>query len=413
MNPPVAYLARCQNLPKGHKSRPLRAKGKAMFALTDCAIFTGEQLLEQHALIIEGARIHAVLPQAQLNPDLEQYSQAGTLVSAGFIDLQLNGCGGVMFNSDISTATLEHMQRTNLLSGTTSFLPTLITSSDADMRQAVAVTADFMAQHTHQVLGLHLEGPYLNVARKGIHPAAQVRALDALMLDFLCRHASVIATLTLAPECHEAHSLRQLSAAGIKLAIGHSGASFEQAWDSFNNGVSFATHLYNAMTPTSNGRTPGVVGAVFDHPSIAAGIIADGIHVHEANIRLAHQVLGERLCLVTDATAAANAPDSLEEFDFCGTRVLIKEGQCLDEHGTLGGSALTMIEGVRYLINTVGLSVAEALRMASFNPALALGKTNDLGSIAPGKVANLVLLSPELEVVNTLVNGRFTHTNSL
>lgn len=383
-----------------------------MFALTDCHIFTGEQWLAQHAVLIEHGRITALVPQAELGAHVRQYSQAGALLCAGFIDLQLNGCGGVMFNGAINSDTLAHMQRTNLASGTTSFLPTLITSSDADMRQAVRVTRDFMALHDHQVLGLHLEGPYLNVARKGIHPAPQVRTLDAEMLDFLCQQAEVIAKLTLAPECQSPAHIRQLVEAGILVAIGHTAATYEQANTAFAAGIRFATHLYNAMTPTLNGRTPGVVGAIYDNDTVFAGIIADGFHVHAANIRLAHKVLGNRLCLVTDATAAAGAPASLSEFDFCGTRVLIKDGQCVDEQGTLGGSALTMIAGVRYLVNTVGLPLSDALCMASLNPAKAIGREHDLGSISQGKVANLVLLSPELEVVNTLVNGEFTSQHS-
>lgn len=378
-----------------------------MFALTACRIFTGKGWLEQHALLINNGRIQALVPEAELDARLVQYPQAGAMLCAGFIDLQLNGCGGVMFNTDISTTTLSHMQRTNLASGTTSFLPTLITSPDTDMHTALRVTRDFMAEHAHQVLGLHLEGPYLNVARKGIHPAAQVRPLDSDMLDCLCQQADVLVKVTLAPECHAPEQIRKLVAAGINVAIGHTAANYEQAVAGFAAGIGFATHLYNAMTPTTNGRTPGVVGAIYDNPRIYAGIIADGFHVHPANIRLAHKVMGKRLCLVTDATAAAGAPASLTEFDFCGTRVLIKDGQCVDEQGTLGGSALTMIEGVRYLVNTVGLSLSEALCMASINPAQAIGHDQDLGSIDVGKVANLVILSDQLTVLNTLVNGQF------
>lgn len=380
-----------------------------MFALTECRIFTGEAWLEQQAIIIHNGRIQALLPETTLDPALPRIPLQGALISAGFIDLQLNGCAGVMFNSDISTATLAHMQRTNLASGTTSYLPTLITSPDADIRAALSVTREYMQAHAHQVLGLHLEGPYLNVARKGIHPATQVRTLDPDMLDFLCQQSDVLTKITLAPECHSPLHIHQLVAAGIKVAIGHTAASFEQARASFAAGISFATHLYNAMTPTANGRTPGVVGAIYDNDTIYAGIIADGFHVHEANIRLAHNVLGQRLCLVTDATAAAGAPASLTEFDFCGTTVRIKDGQCVDEQGTLGGSALTMIEGVRYLVNTVGLSLDDALRMASLNPAKAIGREQDLGAIAVGKVANLVILSEQLLVLNTVVNGQLTH----
>ncbi|WP_417616150.1 N-acetylglucosamine-6-phosphate deacetylase [Oceanisphaera sp.] len=379
-----------------------------MFALTDCQIFTGEQWLLDHAVVIDHGRISAVIPRGSLAPELPSHDLNGALLSAGFIDLQLNGCGGVMFNGDISEATLATMQRTSLASGTTSFLPTLITSPDADMRQAVAVTHAYMAKHANQVLGLHLEGPYTNLKRKGIHPARQIRPLDEPMLDFLCRHGDVIAKMTLAPECNQPEHIARLKAAGIMVALGHTAASYDEAMQGIAAGIGFATHLYNAMTPTGNGREPGVVGAVYDSPDIYAGIIVDGVHVHDANVRLAHKVLGSRLCLVTDATAAAGAGPELTQFDFCGTRVLVRDGQCLDEHGTLGGSSLTMVAGVRNLVERIGLPLAEALRMASLYPARAMGKDQDLGSISVGKVANLVVLNEDLSVKNTLVNGQFT-----
>lgn len=379
-----------------------------MFALTHCTLFDGEHLLERQAVVIKQDRIVAIQPEATLGAELPRHSLNGALLSAGFIDLQLNGCGGVMFNNDISTQTLDTMHRTNLRSGTTSFLPTLITSPDQDMQQAVAVTRNYMARHRHQVLGLHLEGPYTNLERKGIHPAAQIRPLDESMLEFLCRHAAVIAKITLAPECNHPAHIRRLKAAGILVAMGHTAASYDEAMAGFNAGVGFATHLYNAMTPTLNGRSPGAVGAVFDSETVYAGIIVDGVHVHDANVRLAHKVLGPRLCLVTDATAAAGAGPELTRFDFCGTPVLVRDGRCVDEHGTLGGSALTMIAGVKNLVERVGLPLEEALRMASLYPARALGLDHELGAIAVGKVANLVVLSRQLDVKATLVNGRFS-----
>ncbi|MGB5856064.1 MAG: N-acetylglucosamine-6-phosphate deacetylase [Oceanisphaera sp.] len=379
-----------------------------MFALTECRIFNGEQWLDDHGVIIANGRISALVPRAAITPEITCHDLGGALLSAGFIDLQLNGCGGVMFNGDISTTTLATMHRTNLASGTTSFLPTLITSPDADMRKAVAATQDYMATHSNQVLGLHLEGPYTNLKRKGIHPAKLIRALDDTMLAFLCQHADVITKVTLAPECHHPSHIQTLTAAGIIVAMGHTAATYGEAMQGIAAGVGFATHLYNAMTPTSNGREPGVVGAVFDSPKLYAGIIVDGVHVHDANVRLAHKILGSRLCLVTDATAAAGAPTDFDQFDFCGTTVWVRDGQCVDEHGTLGGSSLTMIAGVRNLV-ALGIELKEALRMASLYPARAIGQDQDLGSITVGKVANLVVLSEELTVQATLVNGQFTN----
>ena len=161
------------------------------------------------------------------------------------------------------------------------------------------------------------------------------------------------------------------------------------------------------MTPTHNGREPGVVGAVYDRPETYAGIIVDGQHVHPANVRLAHQILGERLCLVTDATAAAGAPDGISRFDFCGTPVFCRQGRCQDQNGTLGGSALTMIEGVKNLVQMVGLPLTEALRMASLYPARAIGRANQLGSIAVGKIANLVVFDENYRVTATLEQGTY------
>ncbi len=377
-----------------------------MFALTHCHIFNGKTWLNHHALVIEDNKISAILPIDQLASAIPQHNLQGAKVSAGFIDLQLNGCGGVMFNNDISLQTLQTMHDTNLKSGTTSFLPTLISSPDQDMQRAIHVTRQYMAQHTHQVLGLHLEGPYTNVKRKGIHPENQIRALEDTMVTLLCDNADVICKITLAPECNQRTVIQRLKTAGIIVSLGHTGATYDETNAGIEAGITFATHLYNAMTPTLNGREPGVVGAIYDHPSIYAGIIVDGFHVHYANVRLAHRVLGERLCLVTDATAAANAPADLSEFDFCGTTVYIKNGRCLDAKGTLGGSALTMIEGIRNLVEHVGISLESALNMASLYPARAIGVDDKLGSIAINKIANLVIFDDHYDVQGTVINGK-------
>ncbi|HHQ4805611.1 TPA: N-acetylglucosamine-6-phosphate deacetylase, partial [Aeromonas veronii] len=304
--------------------------------------------------------------------------------------------------------TLATMQAANLKSGTTSFLPTLITSPDADMKQAVAVTRDYMAAHPNEVLGVHLEGPYTNLKRKGIHPAAQIRQPADEMIDFFCANADAITKITLAPERNEPAHIRRLVEAGILVSAGHTAASYDQAMAGFDNGIRFATHLYNAMTPTINGREPGVVGAIYDRKDVYAGIIVDGHHVHWANVRLAHKALGERLVLVTDATAAAGAPEGFEKFDFCGTTVFLRDGQCVDENGTLGGSSLTMIEGVENLVKQVGLPLDEALRMASLYPARAIGWDSRLGSIQVGKVANLTVFDQDFTVRGTVVNGHYT-----
>ncbi|MGL4207203.1 MAG: N-acetylglucosamine-6-phosphate deacetylase [Aeromonadaceae bacterium] len=382
-------------------------EAKNLLALINGTIHTQDGVLHDHAVLIQDERIAALLPRQACPAEIPSYDLGGAHLSAGFIDLQLNGCGGVMFNQAPTVTTLEKMQEANLRSGTTSFLPTLITASDEEMRAAIATTRDYMQRHRHQVLGLHLEGPYTNPRRKGIHPQSLIRTPSPEMIDYLCDAAPWIAKITLAPETNQASHLRRLSQAGILVSIGHSAATYDEAMSGFDAGIRFATHLYNAMTPTLNGREPGVVGAIYDREDIYAGIIVDGHHVHPANVRLAHKMLGERLCLVTDATAPAGAAQGFDHFDFCGATVFYRDGQCIDANGTLGGSALTMIEGVRNLVELVGLPLDEALRMASLYPSRAIGMESELGSITPGKIANLVVFDDHYRVHATLVNGHY------
>lgn len=375
-----------------------------MYALINCKIYTGRERLIDHAVIVNDNIINAVCPIDQLPTAIKTIDLQGANLCPGFIDLQLNGCGGVMFNDQISAATIEIMHQANLKSGCTSFLPTLITSSDQDIQQAITAQREYQNQHPHQSLGLHLEGPYLNVMKKGIHSADFIRQSDQAMIDFICQNSDVVTKVTLAPENNNLHHIEQLVEAGIIVAIGHSNATYHQAREGFSAGISFATHLFNAMTP-STGREPGVVGAIYDTPDVYAGIIADGFHVDYANIRIAHKIKGDKLVLVTDATAPAGA--EMDYFIFVGKKVYYRNGKCVDENGTLGGSALTMIEAVQNTVEHVGIALDEALRMASLYPAKAIGLDKQLGRIKPGYVANLTAFDHEFKVKAIVINGQY------
>lgn len=307
-----------------------------------------------------------------------------------------------MFNDEINADTLQTMQAANQKSGCTSYLPTLITSSDEDMRAAITAQREFEAQYANQSLGLHLEGPYLNLARKGIHTESYIRQSDDDMVDFICDNADVVAKVTLAPEQNNPEHVKKLAEAGIVVSIGHTNATYQEAREGFANGITFATHLFNAMTPMT-GREPGVVGAIYDTPEVYAGIIADGFHVDYANIRIAQRIKGEKLVLVTDATAPAGA--EMTEFNFVGKTVYVKDGKCVGADGTLGGSALTMIEAVENCVKHVGISLDETLRMASLYPAKAIGIDHKLGRIKSGMIANLAIFDSNFKVLNTVVNG--------
>lgn len=372
-----------------------------MYALTNCKIYTTDAVLVGHAAIIKNNKIDSVIPIAELSSRIEKIDLMGDNLAPGFIDLQLNGCGGVMFNNEITEKTLATMQSTNLKSGCTSYLPTLITSSDQDMRTALKVTRDYMNKKPNEVLGLHLEGPYLSLEKKGIHRPEYIRKPDITMLDLICQNADIVSKVTLAPEKNSLEVIQRLSKAGIVVAIGHSNATYAQATAAIENGATFATHLFNAMTPMT-GREAGVIGAVYDK-NIYAGIIVDGFHVAYENVRISKKIMGEKLILVTDATAPAGA--DIDSFDFVGTRVYYKDGKCFAADGTLGGSALTMIEAIEKSVKFVGIELAEAIRMATLYPARAISVANKIGSIKAGKIANLTVFSKDYKVTGTVVNG--------
>jgi len=376
-----------------------------MYALTQGRIYTGHEILDDHAVVIADGLIERVCPLAELPAGIATRDVKGAIIAPGFIDVQLNGCGGVQFNDDInaiSVETLNIMQRANEKSGCTSFLPTLITSSDELMTRAVEVMRAYLAQNAHQALGLHLEGPWLSVAKKGTHDPALIRQPDPALVNFLCENADVITKVTLAPEVAGSEVIRQLQAAGIIVSAGHSHATYQEAKNGITAGISFATHLYNAM-PTLTGREPGLIGALFDSPDVYCGIIADGLHVHYANVRNAKRIKGDKLVLVTDATAPAGA--TIDQFIFAGKTIYYRNGLCVDENGTLSGSALTMIEAVENCVEHAGISLDETLRMATLYPARAMGVDKQLGSVEAGKVANLTVFTRDYKIIQTIVNG--------
>ncbi|KFK95161.1 MULTISPECIES: N-acetylglucosamine-6-phosphate deacetylase [unclassified Serratia (in: enterobacteria)] len=376
-----------------------------MFALTQCRIFTGHDVLDDHAVVIADGLIERVCPLAELPAGIETRDLGGAILAPGFIDVQLNGCGGVQFNDSleaISEKTLEIMQRANEKSGCTSYLPTLITCSDDFMKHGINVMRAYLKNNPNQALGLHLEGPYLSLLKKGTHNPAFIRQPTSEMIDYLCANADVITKVTLAPEMVEPHFIEQLVHAGIVVSAGHSNATYAESRVGFAAGISFATHLYNAM-PYITGREPGLTGAIFDTPEVYTGIIADGHHVAWASIRNAKRAKGDKLVLVTDATAPAGA--EIDQFIFAGKTIYYRDGLCVDENGTLSGSALTMIEAVQNSVEHVGIALDEALRMATLYPARAIGVAQRLGTIEAGKVANLTAFTRDYKITTTFVNG--------
>ena len=375
-----------------------------MYALSNAVVFDGKELLTGYSVIVDKQHIISVIADTLVSPQIDVIDLNGATLCPGFIDLQLNGCGGVMLNGDFTTVNLELMHQTNLASGTTHFMPTLITTNDEEMEQAVAISRAHQQQSASGNLGLHLEGPYLSAEKKGIHSEQLIRRLNKQRLQFLLNNSDAISKVTLAPENVELATISALKEAGILVSLGHTNASYQQATAAINAGAGFATHLFNAMSPMT-GREPGVVGAIFDN-NLYAGIIVDGHHVAAPNVRLAQRLLQQKLCLVTDATAAAGA--DIDSFDFVGRKISVQDGICVGDDGTLGGSALTMIEAVKNCVQSVGFSLRDSLRMASLYPATAISMEQQLGSIKSGHRANLTAFDKDFNVTLSISDGHLT-----
>lgn len=374
------------------------------FALTGARIFTGETFLDGHAVVIEGARILRVVPEAEIGP-AERRDLGGGLLAPGFIDVQVNGGGGALLNDNPSIETVKTIATSHRRFGTVGMLPTVITDAPQVIARAVASVARAMAEGVPGVLGIHIEGPYLDVARKGAHAARFIRAMEEADADAIAGFAMYCPVmLTLAPNRVTPALIRRLTQAGVLVSLGHSDASYAEARQALDAGARSITHLYNAMSQMT-GREPGLVGAALEDRDCYVGIIADGHHVHDAALKAAFAARPEsRMMLITDAMpTAAGGPDS---FELQGRRVTRSNGRLSLEDGTLAGSDLTMDAALRHCVERLGLELGAVLRMASLSPASFLRCAHERGRIAPGYLASLVLLGDTLHVTQTWIDGQ-------
>jgi len=369
-------------------------------ALVNARVLFGEELRDGLAVLIEGGRIAAVLDGD--DPRIGGASTTdlgGNLLLPGFIDCQVNGGGGVLFNDAPTVGTIRRIGAAHRRFGTTGFLPTLISDDSERMRAAIAAVDEAIATGVPGVLGIHLEGPYIAPARRGAHDAAKFRALDDDELELVCSLRNGVTVLTLAPEQVSSQQVRALVARGVIVCAGHTAATYAQARSALDAGARGFTHLYNAMSPLQ-GREPGVVGAALEDAASWCGIIVDGHHVHPAALRIALAAKPRgKLMLVTDAMPPVGA-DS-DTYTLAGAIVTCRDGRCETADGVLAGSALDMARAVRNTVDALGVPLAEAARMAATYPADFLGIADQRGRIAAGLRAELVELTPALEVVRT------------
>ncbi|PQJ62476.1 N-acetylglucosamine-6-phosphate deacetylase [Photobacterium angustum] len=374
-----------------------------MIAIINVNVFDGQTTLNNQAIFVKDDVIQRIIPMADVNQsELPEtvVDGKGSLASAGFIDLQINGCGGVLLNTAISSKTLEIMNETNLKSGTTQFLPTFITSDGASLVEVLEMVEATEQPEQQGILGLHIEGPFISVEKKGAHREEFIRELDEKTAHYLADNADKICVLTVAPENTSQKVIDIVREAGITVSLGHTNATYDQVNE--KSGLEMATHLYNAMTPLGS-REPGVVGYIFDKKP-HAGIIVDGIHASYPSVRIAHDIMGEQLFMVTDAVAPAGT--DMTEFDMAGLKAYVKDGKCFYADGTIAGAAVTMIQGLNNLINHVGLSREEALRMATLYPAKAIKIENEYGKLKEGYKANITLLSDDNQVKHVFQMGK-------
>ncbi|MDI9238016.1 N-acetylglucosamine-6-phosphate deacetylase [Lysobacter sp. LF1] len=372
-------------------------------AFTNGRILTDRGFETDLSVIVEDGHLVAVLPGPPPK-DVKVVNLAGRYLVPGFIDTQVNGGGDVLFNDEPTVDGLRRIAQAHRRFGTTGLLPTLISDDVSVMCRAVAATREAIAQQVPGVLGLHLEGPYLNAARKGVHDPSKFHTPDGAELDVVSALGPDGVTLmTLAPERFDAATLRALVERGVIVAAGHTAATYEQLRDGFAAGITGVTHLFNAMTPM-NSREPGAVGAALENEDAWCGLIVDGYHVHDATLRVAIAARPRgKMMLVTDAMPPVGG--EREDFELYGVTMTCRDGQCTTADGTLAGSALDMATAVRNTVHRLGLPLDEACRMASQYPADFVGLGGELGRIAPGYRADLVVLDTDLQVHGTWIAG--------
>lgn len=350
-------------------------------------IFTGTDWLPDHSIITENELIVDVLPVVSLSPDtvVTKHSQ---IIAPAFIDVQIYGAAGKLFATYPTTGSLQKLYEHCVAGGTHYFLPTAATNTIEVFYKCIDAIKSYWDQNGKGVLGLHIEGPWINKLKRGAHIKSLIHSptLDEVK-ELLAYGKEVIKMITLAPEVCSKEVIDLILSNDIIISAGHSNANFDEGINAFNNGIEAATHLFNAMSPLHH-REPGLPSAVMQHSSVMASIIPDGYHVDFEMISIAKQIMKERLFIITDAVAETN--EGLYPHQLAGDKY--------ESNGILSGSALTMAKGVKNLVDKCGIELSEALRMASLYPARLLGISNRLGMIKKGYKADVVFLDEALSV---------------
>jgi len=366
-------------------------------------VFDGERWHGEAAVLVRDGRIVGIGSAGEVPASWPQTRlPAGAFVAPGFIDLQVNGGGGVLLNDQPTVVAMRAIARAHRRYGTTACLPTLITDTREQFRTAIAAARSIAGQDG--VLGLHLEGPFISPRRPGVHRPDRIAKPDTGDLAELCELAGAGRSLvTLAPECVPDGFVRKLASSGVRVSIGHSEASAAVAMQAVSDGATGVTHLFNAMRALS-ARDPGIIGVALAEDRLTAGLIVDGFHIDPVSVRAAFAAKGSnRIALVTDAMPTVGT--SLDRFELVGRTIRLVNGRLSTEEGTLAGAHLDMASAVRNAVSLAHIPLDHALRAASLTPARFLGLDNERGILIPGARADLVALTQELSVIATWVDG--------
>jgi len=375
-------------------------------AISGARIFDGQRWHDEAALLIEFGHVSGIVRSDAIPANAAVIRLDGGSIVPGFVDLQVNGGGGVLFNNAPTVESIRTICAAHAQFGTTALLPTLITDTAEVNIVAIAAGKAAAEQGVPGFIGLHLEGPHLSLARKGTHDPSLIRPMDDSDLARIIAARSVLPNLiaTVAAETVSPEQIGALADAGVIVSIGHSDADAATASGAFAAGASMATHLFNAMSQLGN-REPGVVGAVLTSEGVSAGLIADGIHVHPAAIQVALRAKSGagRIFLVTDAMSQTGT--GLKTLTLNGRTITRAEGALRLADGTLAGADLDMIDAVEFMYHRMGVPFEEALRMASLYPAQAMGIEAEFGHLQPGAVASFAHLSDDRQMRATWISG--------
>jgi N-acetylglucosamine-6-phosphate deacetylase len=372
-------------------------------AISADRVFDGYRWHAHAMVVIHHGLIECVAPHDSGIFDMPTEAMPpGTLLAPGFIDLQVNGGGGILLNDDPSPQAMRTIARAHRRYGTTGCLPTLI--SDHRAKAIAAIAAAKSAVGSDGILGLHLEGPFISPARPGIHRSDCIMPAKMDDLDWLCELTAVGSSIvTLAPECAPAGFVKTLAAGGVRVSVGHSEASSECLLAAIEDGLSGVTHLFNAM-PAMSAREPGIAGVALADARLTAGIILDGIHVDPLVARAAFAAKGrDKVALVSDAMPTVGTDQ--DNFELMGRPIRLRCGRLVSDNGTLAGAHLDMASAVRNAVTLAWLSLDDALRAASLVPARFLGIDRERGTLTPGARADIVALTPSFDVVTTWLAG--------